>query len=67
VAGEAPGGSLPSRALVAAVAFAVTAVWVTAGLSAVYTHDVQPFLIASGPFTILCGYLFGVAIVRAPR
>ena len=67
MADDARSGSLPSRGLIAAVAFAVTAVWVTSGLSAVYTHDVQPFLIASGPFTILCGYLFGVAIVRAPR
>lgn len=46
------------------VAAAITVMWVAAGIGALWSAEIQVFVIASGPFTLLCGYLFGVQIVR---
>ena len=46
------------------VAFAVLLMWVAAGGAALITEDASVFIVTSGPFTILCGYLFGTEILR---
>lgn len=46
------------------VAAAVTCMWIAAGVRAELTGDVAMFAIATGPFGLLCGYLFGSGIVR---
>lgn len=46
------------------VAAAITLVWIIAGIAAIVLADVQVFVIASGPFTILCGYLFTEGLFR---
>jgi len=46
------------------VGFAVLLMWVAAGVAAIITDDPSVFIITSGPFTILCGYLFGTEILR---
>jgi hypothetical protein len=38
--------------------------WLAAGVVALYSNNTQVFIIASGPFSLMCGYVFGVSIVR---
>lgn len=46
------------------VAFALTAMWLITGLRAAVTGEIEAFVVASGPFGILCGYLYGMGIGR---
>lgn len=46
------------------IAFGVFAIWCAAGVTALVRTDAQVFIIASGPFTILCGYLFTDGLFR---
>ena len=54
------------RFLVVPVAIVLTAMWLASGVSAVVTGNVNAFVIASGPFGLLCGYLFGISVIRKP-
>lgn len=46
------------------VSVIITATWVAAGVRAVWFGDVQMLVIVSGPFTLLCGYLFGISLMK---
>lgn len=46
------------------IAAAITTVWFVAGMMALYRSEVQVFLVASGPMGVLCGYVFGVSLMR---
>lgn len=46
------------------VAIALTVMWLAAGFTALVTDRVQVFVIATGPFGVMCGYLFGVQLLR---
>jgi hypothetical protein len=46
------------------IAATVTSMWIVGGVAAVLTGEVQVFVIATGPFGLICGYLFGATIVR---
>lgn len=53
--------------LILPVAAVLTLMWVVAGLKAMLTGDNATFLIVSTPFGLLCGYVFGVSIIRPSR
>lgn len=46
------------------VAIAILAVWVAGSLTAIVRSDVQVFVIATGPFSLLAGYLFTDGLLR---
>jgi hypothetical protein len=46
------------------VTVTVTAMWFAAGAASLVTGDVQPFVIATGPFGLVCGAILGVGIIR---
>lgn len=50
--------------LVIPLAAAVTTLWLAAGFYALVTTEVRVLVIASGPFSIIIGYVFGVSLVR---
>lgn len=43
--------------------FVVTAIWAAAGVKAILSGEAQPFIIASPPFGLLCGYHYGIRII----
>lgn len=53
--------------LLVPIAAVLTLVWVAAGARAIFIGDVAPLVIASAPFGLLCGYLFGATIIRGER
>lgn len=54
----------PREKLIVPVAVVLTLVWVASGFAAVYSGKPEVFLVATGPFGALCGYLFGRDIFR---
>jgi hypothetical protein len=57
----------PREVLILPVTLLVCAVWaLSAGIGAL-TGDFRFFEIASGPFVMMCGYVFGVKIIRGGR
>lgn len=50
--------------LLVPVSTIITAAWLAAGVRAVWFGDVQVLVVMSGPFTLLCGYLFGVSLMK---
>ncbi len=50
--------------LIVPVAVAILTVWIAAGVRAVLEGDVQPFLIATGPLSVVAGYVMGMRLVR---
>lgn len=50
--------------LVIPFAVAVTLLWLVAGFAAIRTNQVQVFIVATGPESLVLGYVFGVQLVR---
>ncbi len=50
--------------LIVPVSTAVTTIWVVTAVRFALYGDAQGFLIATGPFSLLCGYLFGISFPR---
>lgn len=50
--------------LIVPIAAAVTLMWMVSGVSALYTGQAEVFILASGPFGLMCGYVFGVGVMR---
>lgn len=46
------------------VGIGIFLMWVAAGIAAIVREDIQVFVIASGPFGMLCGYLFTADLLR---
>lgn len=61
--GASPRDPLRDR-LVVPIALGIFGLWMVAGFVSLVTRDVRVFLIASGPFGGVCGYVFGIGIVR---
>jgi hypothetical protein len=38
--------------------------WLASGFAGLLTGQLQVFVVATGPFGIVCGYLFGVSLIR---
>lgn len=64
VAPETDGHRDARLMLLVPVSAIITAAWVAAGVRAVWFGDVQMLVIVSGPFTLLCGYLFGISLMN---
>jgi hypothetical protein len=60
-------GDRSRRLILVPLAVALTIGWAAALTRAVVDGDVQPLLIVSVPFGALCGYVFGVTLIRSPR
>lgn len=54
----------PRERLIVPVAAVLTLMWAAAGMAALCTGKSQVFLIATGPFGAMCGYLFARDIFR---
>jgi len=54
----------PRDRLVIPVAAVVTLLWAIAGVVALVTAQVQVFLIVTGPFGVVIGYVFGVRLIH---
>lgn len=63
MAGRQTGDEIRDR-LRLPIAFGVFAIWCAAGVTALIRTDAQVFIVASGPMTILCGYLFTEGLFR---
>jgi hypothetical protein len=50
--------------LIIPLAVAVTLMWLAAGTAALLSSDDKVFIVASGPFSLICGYVFGISLVR---
>lgn len=48
----------PRDTLILPVAIAVTSLWTVAGALALYTNKTDVFLITTGPFGGVCGFVF---------
>ena len=48
----------PRDTLILPVATVVTSLWAVAGFAALYTNKTDVFLIATGPFGVVCGFVF---------
>ncbi len=54
----------PRDSLIVPLAIIVSIGFLASLAEALYRNDVQVLLVASGPFGLLCGYVFGVSIKR---
>ncbi len=66
MAGSNGGLSASNRVRVTVTAI-LTAMWVAAGVKAIVTGDITAFGLVTGPFTLMCGYVFGVSLLRRPE
>ncbi len=54
----------PRERLILPVAAVLTMMWAASGCAAIYSGKADVFLIATGPFGAMCGYLFARDIFR---
>ncbi len=54
----------PRETLIVPVAVVLTGMWAATGVGALVTGSPEVFLIATGPFGAMCGYLFAKDIFR---
>jgi hypothetical protein len=54
----------PRERLVLPVATLICGMWVLSGVIALVQGDALIFQIVSGPFVLMCGYVFGIKLAR---
>jgi hypothetical protein len=53
--------------LIRPIALLIAAVWCVSAVFGLLTHDYVTLEIATAPFLMMCGYVFGVAVIRPAR